>query len=128
MPAAVIVVHPDPNTRALALTTLRAAGLEVAGFEDPIVALDTIEADGRSQLLVTAVDFGSGKLNGAALVRMLKYKRRGIKAVFLSAPEQAEHVAEDGATLLEPVDPLALLEAVARLLLEPAGSAGRVRG
>lgn len=118
MPAPVIVVHPDFSTRDLALTTLRAAGIEAAGFEDPIVALGTVEADGRSRVLVTAVNFGPGKLNGAALVRMLKYKRRGIKAVFLTAPEHVEHIAGDGLTLLEPADPLMLLDAVAQLLLK----------
>ena len=120
MPAPVIVVHPDLNTRDLALAILRNAGLEAAGFEDPIVALDTVEADGRSRVLVTAVNFGSGKLNGAALVRMLKYKRGAIQAVFLAGPEHAEHVAGEGLILLEPADPLALLDGVARLLSETA--------
>src|ERR1700761_7161436 len=104
MPAPVIVVHPDLETRDLALSTLRAAGLEAVAFKEPLLALDAIETDGRSRVLVTAVDFGAGRLNGAALVRMLKYKRQGIKAVFLTAPEHAEHVAGDGVALLEPPD------------------------
>ena len=103
MPAPVIVVHPNLNTRDLALTTLRNAGLEAAGFEDPLMALDTI-AEGRSRILVTAVDFGSGKLNGVALVRRLK--RRGIKAVFVASAEESEHAVEQAIILRRPLVPL----------------------
>lgn len=82
MPASVIVVHDDPGTRELAVSTLCAAGLKAVGFDDPLAALDTIEADARVRVLVTRVDFGPGKLNGPALALMLQHKRRNIKAVF----------------------------------------------
>jgi DNA-binding NtrC family response regulator len=118
MPAPVIVVHPDLNTRNLALSTLRAAGLEVVGFDDPTAMLDIVETDGRARVLVTSVNFAPGKLNGVALVRMLKYKRQGMKAVFLATPEDADDVDTEGVILQQPLDAAALTDTVARLLME----------
>jgi hypothetical protein len=42
MPAPVLVAHDEQQTRDLAVTALRAAFLEVVGFEDPMAALDAI--------------------------------------------------------------------------------------
>jgi DNA-binding NtrC family response regulator len=67
MPAAVLVVHDEPNTRELAVTALRAVFLDVIGFDDPMAALNAIEDDTRVRVLVTRVAFGLGKLNGVAL-------------------------------------------------------------
>jgi CheY-like chemotaxis protein len=47
MPAAVLVVHDEQNTRELAVSALPAAFLEVVGFEDPVAALDAIETSSR---------------------------------------------------------------------------------
>ena len=58
MPAPVLVVHNEFDTRELALVSLRAAGREAIGFENPMTALDAIEADSRVRVLVTGVDFG----------------------------------------------------------------------
>lgn len=44
----------------------------------PIAALDAIEATSRVRVVVTRVDFGEGKLNGAALARMLRVKLLGV--------------------------------------------------
>ena len=75
MPAAVLVVHDEQNTRELAVSALREAFLEAVGFEDPIAALDVIEASSRVRVLVTRVMFGPGKLNGVALARSVRLKR-----------------------------------------------------
>src|SRR5882757_8321548 len=40
MPAPVLVVHNEFDTRELALIALRGAGRETAGFENPMTALD----------------------------------------------------------------------------------------
>ena len=61
MPAPVLVVHNEQETRDLAVTALRAAFVEVIGFDDPMAALDAMEADSRVRVLVTRVAFGSGK-------------------------------------------------------------------
>ncbi len=79
MPAAVLVVHDEPDTRELAVTALRAAFLDVIGFDDPMAALNAIEDDTRVRVLVTRVAFGPGKLNGVALARMVRVKRPGTK-------------------------------------------------
>ena len=57
MPAAVLVVHDDRDTRELAIAALRRAFLEVVGFADPMTALDAIEASSRVRVLVTRVLF-----------------------------------------------------------------------
>jgi hypothetical protein len=88
MPAAVLVVHDEQNTRELAVGALRAAFLEAAGFADPMAALDAIEANSSVRVLVTRVMFGRpGKLNGIALARMVQLKRPGIKVVFVALAE-----------------------------------------
>ena len=51
MPAPVLVVHDEQNTRELAVAALRDAFLEVVGFDDPLRALDAIEARSRVRVL-----------------------------------------------------------------------------
>src|SRR6478672_10870979 len=50
MPTAALVVHDEPHTRELAVTALRAAFLEVVGFDDPMAALNAIDDDLASGL------------------------------------------------------------------------------
>jgi DNA-binding NtrC family response regulator len=58
MPAPLLVVHDEQDIRELAVTALRAAFLEVVGFENPMEALKAIETASRVQVLVTRVVFG----------------------------------------------------------------------
>lgn len=118
MPAPVLVVHNEFGTRELALTALRAAGREAAGFENPMTALDAIEADSRVRVLVTGVDFGDGKLNGVALALMVKAKRPGLQAVFVASLEDHPHTEGVGDVLPTPLDPQALVDVVGRLLVD----------
>jgi DNA-binding NtrC family response regulator len=120
MPAPVLVVHNEFDTRELALTALRAAGHETAGFENPMTALDAIEANSRVRVLVTGVDFGPGTLNGVALARMVKVKRPGLLAVFVASLEDHPHTERVGDFLPTPLDPHALVDAVGRLLTAPS--------
>jgi hypothetical protein len=85
MPAAVIVVHNERNTRELVELSLRAAFLEAVGFDDPIKALDAMEASSRVRVLVTRVDFGPGKPNGIALARMVRVKPPALRSCLLRA-------------------------------------------
>ena len=118
MPVPVLVAHDDKETRDLALAALSAAGLEAVGFEDPIAALDAIETNSRVRVLVTRVDFGSGKLNGVALARMLRVKRPGAKILFLALPSNAHHTEGEGVFLPMPlVEPHLLVEMVSKLLV-----------
>ena len=89
MPAAVIVVHDEQDVRDLAVAALRAAFLEVVGFEDPMAALAAMEASSRVRVLVTRVVFGPGKPHGVALALMVRVKRPGTKVVFIAREENA---------------------------------------
>jgi DNA-binding NtrC family response regulator len=116
MPAAVIVVHNERNARDLVVLSLRAAFLEVVGFEDPIAALDAMEASSRVRVLVTRGDFGPGRPNGIALARMIRVKRPGTKVVFVAREEYAAHTEGLGVFLPMPVNPDILVATVGRLL------------
>ena len=116
MPAPVLVAHDERETRELAVTTLRAAFLEVVGFEDPMAALDAMETDSRVRVLVTCVDFGPGKPHGVALARMVRVKRPGTKVVFAARAEHEPHTEGLGVFLPMPLNPDILVATVSRLL------------
>jgi DNA-binding NtrC family response regulator len=118
MPAPVLVVHDESDTREEMLAALRAAGHDSIGYHDPMLALDAIESDTRVRVLVARVDFGPGKLNGDALARMVRHKRPSVKAVFVGRPENGRYVQGAGEFLPHPVDLQALVEAVARHLAD----------
>jgi DNA-binding NtrC family response regulator len=118
MPAHVLVAHNDKVTRGLAVATLSAAGIETVGFEDPIAAWDAIETNSLVRPLVTRVDFGSGKLNGVALARMVRVKRPGARVVFVALPSNAHHTEGEGEFLPMPlVQPDLLVDMVSRMLV-----------
>jgi len=117
MPAAVIVVHDEQNTRDLAVMSLRAAFLDAVGFEDPIKALDAMETCSRVRVLVTRASFGPGKLNGVALARMVRMKLPGTKVVFIAREENAPYTEGLGVLLPRPLNPDILVATVSRLLV-----------
>jgi DNA-binding NtrC family response regulator len=116
MPAPVLVVHDELTVRELALTALGSAGHETVGLEDPMIALDTIEAAALAPVLITSVTFPAGKPNGISLGRMAKLKRPDIKAVFVGALEHQSLTEGLGDFLVMPFDPQALVDVVDRLL------------
>src|SRR5579859_5797755 len=116
VPAPVLVVHDDAETRDVALAALRSAGLEAVALADPMVALDAIEADSRVRVLVTSTTFPAGKPNGVALGRMLKAKRHPLKVVFIASLEDQPLTEGLGEALPLALDPLTLVRAVERAL------------
>jgi DNA-binding NtrC family response regulator len=118
MPAPVLVVHEDPDTRELALIALRAAGHEAVAFANPMIALDAIEAeaDSRIRILVTSATFPASKPNGVSLGRMVRVKRSGTKIVFIAALEDHPFTDGVGEALPLALDPQALVDAVERML------------
>ena len=116
MLALVLVSPDDTSTRELAVAALNAAGIMAVGFRDPMAALDAIEAAPQIRVLVTRVDFGVGKLNGVALMRMVKVKRPRIQVLFLALPENREHTEGVGEFLPMTIDPYLLVDAIGRLL------------
>jgi DNA-binding NtrC family response regulator len=89
MPAPVLVVHDEQETRELAVTTLRAAFLGVVGFEDPMAALDAIETDSPRP----GLGHVWGKPHGVALARMVRIKRPGTRVVFVAPAGYEPHSA-----------------------------------
>ena len=66
MPAPVVVVHDEVETREAILNTLRAAGFYATAFAVPLDATDAIASDSQAQ----QVPFGPSRVNGLALNRM----------------------------------------------------------
>lgn len=120
MPATVLAVHSEAEALNMMVSAMRTAGYDVAGFSDPLAALDAIEADSCIRVLVTRIDFGSGKLNGVALVRMLRHNLlRDIRVIFVGRSENGRYLDDGvGEFVPHPVDPTALINAVGRMLLE----------
>ena len=116
MPAPVVVVHQQLETQRLLISRVRAAGYEVAGFADPIKALDAIETGSRARVLVTRLDFGPGKLNGIALARMIRHKGLGLEVVFVGRADKARYLDSTEAFVPHPVDLDAVADAVRRVL------------
>lgn len=116
MPAPVVVVHQQLETQHMLMSTVRAAGYEVAGFGDPLKALDAIETGSRARVLVTRLDFGPGKLNGIALARMIRHKGLGVQVVFVGRADKARYLDTTEEFVPHPVDPKAVADAVRRAL------------
>ena len=126
MPAPVLVVHNERDTRALALGALHAAGLGAIGFNDPTAALAAIELDSCVRVLVTRINFGKGKLDGLALARRLLVRQCGVKTVFIDRPEY-ERLAEGAGDFLHlPLNHHHLVDVVARLLKHGARPPSRL--
>ena len=116
MPATIVIVHDDPEFAEPALATLRAAGYDVVAFPDSMAGIDALEHPKRIELLITRVRFPAGTPNGAALARMARLKRPGIKVLFTSFPEVRQHTEGLGEFLPRPISPDELLETVSRML------------
>jgi DNA-binding response OmpR family regulator len=118
MPARIMIVHDEPDFADEVASILRPGEDNVARFADPAAALDALESAERIELLVSCADFGPGKLNGEALVRMARARRPEINVLLLGPLELAEYAGALGHFLREPFSPLELTATVERLLLE----------
>ena len=105
-----------PNLRSLPSPRLRAAGYDVVAFLDSMSGIDALEHPKRIELLITRVRFPAGTPNGAALARMARLKRPGIKVLFVSFPEVRQHTEGLGEFLPRPISTDELLETVGRML------------
>ena len=95
---------------------LSEARLPAVGFDDPMTVLAAIQAETRLRVLITRLNFGRGKLNGAALARMLRHNKQDVRTVFVGRPKNRVHVESEGEFLPMPIDAFILVETVARLL------------
>ena len=87
------------------------------GSKDPLAALAAIKASSRVRVLVTGVMFGTGKLHGVALARMVRVKRPRTKVVFVAREEYAPHAEGLGVFLPMPLNPDIFVATVSRLLV-----------
>lgn len=122
MPATIVIVHDNKTIRSAARLAIRSAGHDVAAFADPMTALDAIEANSKVRVLVTRIDFGPGRLNGVALVQMLRVKqitqdgRSSLQPIFLDRSDNAHHAKGIGAFVPVPFDPPTLVAAIGTAL------------
>jgi DNA-binding NtrC family response regulator len=119
MTARIFIVHDDSAFSKDVRSALEAAGHTVVVFDDPMVALDALEAR-RIELLITRADFGPGKLNGIALARMLRLKRSDVRVIFMAVPEHEHHAWGLGEFLTAPVRVDDVVELAERLLQSPS--------
>jgi DNA-binding NtrC family response regulator len=115
MSANIILVHDDPRFIEEAAAALRTAAHDVSTFQDPLDALNAIEAAPRFEILVTRVQFAPGRPNGLALSNMARMKLRGIKVPFTVAPPKRRIYRGEGEFVVAPIDIPELVAAVGRL-------------
>ena len=117
MPARVVVVHDGPDFAEQTATMLRGmAGCDAVPFIDPMVALGALEDVRTIELLVTCLEFGSGKPTGIALALMARRKRPGIKVILVGPLELAPYADGIGSFIEAPVSAAAIAVAAIRLL------------
>ena len=118
MPAHIVIVYNEPAFLDAICAALSANGKSVFAYSDAMQALDALEGPTTTDVLVTRVDFGPGKLNGVALARMAQFWRPEVKVLFVAQTENKEHTTGVGDLLTEPAAVLDIVAAVDRLLAE----------
>jgi hypothetical protein len=110
MPARIVMVHDEPEFLGPAVAALKAAGQDVAMFEDPMAALSVLEGRHNVGLLITGVIFALGKPNGLTLALMAKHMRplapptrAEMKILFVARAEYREYTAGVGEFLDAPM-------------------------
>jgi len=116
MPAQVVVVLREAELGAQAAAALQAAGYDAVAIPDSMQALRALEASRHAEVLITSVNFESGKPNGLALARMTRLRRPELKVIFSNGPDAEQHVNRDGTFLPSPLQPERIAEAVAKLM------------
>ena len=118
MPAHIMIVHNDEAFLEAMCAALSASGKRVSGYSDAMQALDALEDVTTTDVLVTRVDFGRGKLNGVALARMAQFRRPEVKVLFIARTENKEYTTGVGESLTAPASVADIAAAVDRLLAE----------
>jgi len=121
MPAHIVVVHDHPAFVDRVVTALTTAGYDVAAFMSTMRAIEALEAAQHIEVLITRVLFPMGQPNGAALARMARMKRTGVKVLFTALPETQEHTVGVGEFLPAPVVTSDIVEMVGKMLTEQDG-------
>jgi DNA-binding NtrC family response regulator len=120
MPARIVMAHDDEDFVIAATVALRNAGYTIVAFTDSMLALEALLEARTVELLITRIEFTTGKPNGVALARIGRGKRAGLKVVFTARPEFAKLAEGLGAFLPLRPNVADLVETVARLLGDDA--------
>ncbi len=116
MHARIVVVYDDPEFLEVLASAFGRAGHEVVAFNDPVAALEGLQAAQPIEVLVTCAQFPPGKPDGIVLARMIRVKRPGTRVLFIALPEFRELAAGLGEFMELPVRVPEVVEAAERLL------------
>ena len=118
MPARIVVVHDDGAFLGLLSADLMAAGYEVAAFDDSLAAWDALEAAKKVELLITRIQFPTGKPHGVALARRALSIRPTVRILFTAMPDMQSYADDLGVFLAMPVSPTEVVETVNRMFAD----------
>jgi DNA-binding NtrC family response regulator len=118
MPAQIVLVHDEPEFAETTLAALKGAGYDAIAIMDSMSGINALEDAEHIELLITRVRFPSGTPNGAALARMARLKRPGVKVLFAASAEVQVYTEGLGEFLPRPLSTDELLETVGRMLDE----------
>jgi DNA-binding NtrC family response regulator len=117
MPARIVIVHDDPETREPLAEALTLAGLDVAKFHDATTALEALREARTVEVLITRVRFGRGKPHGLALVIHTRKRRPDVKVIFAGSPRSIEAVKHSAHGFMPtPIDVSKAVATVERVL------------
>ena len=114
MPARILFVEDDQAFHDAASAALRAAGYEVVAARDYLTALAALDGIQEIDILLTDVVMPKG-VNGFALARMARLRRRRLKIIYVTAYDVPIQEA-DGTVLLKPIEPDELVAKVRTIL------------
>ncbi len=110
----ILLVDDDPTWRYAAAKALVEAGYEVVAAADYMSALDVVGAEPPVDILVTDIVMPNG-MNGFALARMARLRRRDLKILYMTGYDVPTHEAV-GKVIRKPIDPTHLIDEVRALL------------
>lgn len=115
-PRHILLVDDDKTFRDATGQLLRRAGFEITVASDFRVALEVLEAEGRIDLLITDIVMPAS-VNGIALSRMARLRRRELKVMYLTGYNIPGIENEAlGPILRKPIDDQRLVSEIERLL------------
>ncbi len=110
MSGTILFVEDDSAFQYTASKVLKGAGFDVVEAPDFLSALTAIDGRQGIDLLLTDVVMPNG-VNGFALARMARLRRRSMRVLFITAYDVPAHDA-DGKVLRKPIAPEALIAEV----------------
>jgi len=114
----ILLVEDDQACRAAYSKALRRAGYEVSTAADFRLALEVLEAERPLDLLMVDIVM-PGSVNGLALSRMARMRRKDLKVLYVTGYSLPGVDREAlGPILLKPVDDDRLVDAVVQVLAD----------